>query len=131
MTQAALRYSNVALASVGFLTLSGIGNAWTRMDTVSDLWNSGYGRLVLIKTLILAVLVGIAAVVRRRFGRRLGRIAAGRRRLVSLELGLLAIAGGLAVALAQTPYPRAENFATTVAEQLLGRSMPQRRPPPT
>ncbi len=124
VTQAAGRYSNIALVSVAFLALTGIGNAYTRMDTVSDLWNSGYGRLVFTKTIILAVLIGLAAVVRRNLAPKLGeqrRVVAG---FVGMELLLLAVAGGLAVALAQTPYPRAENSPLTVAEQLLGREMP-------
>ncbi|MCB9411602.1 MAG: cytochrome c oxidase assembly protein [Actinobacteria bacterium] len=125
VTQAAARYSNIALISVAFLALTGVGNAYTRMDTVSDLWNSGYGRLVFTKTIILVVLVGLAAVVRRNLAPKLGeqrRVLAG---FVGMELLLLAVAGGLAVALAQTPYPRAENSPLTVAEQLLGRQMPE------
>ena len=124
VVQAAGRYSNIALVSVGFLALTGIGNAYTRMDTISDLWNSGYGRLVVIKTVILLILVGIAAVVRRNLAPKLGESRRALVGLVGLELGLLAVAGGLAVALAQTPYPRAENSALTVAEQLLGQAMP-------
>ncbi len=124
VTQAAGRYSNIALIAVGFLALTGVGNAYTRMDTVSDLWNSGYGRLVFIKTAILLVLMALAAVVRRRLAPRLGeqrRLVAG---LVAMELALLAVAGGLAVALTQTPYPSVESSPLTVAEQLLGREMP-------
>jgi putative copper resistance protein D len=122
--QAAVRYRNVALVAVAALALTGIGNAYTRMDTISDLWNSGYGRLVLIKSIILLVLIAIAAILRQ----RLTADVVGNRRsisgLITLELSLLAVAAGLAVALAQTPYPRAENSALTVVQQLLGRDMP-------
>ena len=77
------------------LALSGVGNAVTRMDTFSDLWNSGYGRLVIVKTIIFALLVVAAAYLRRKL---LPQIETRRRNvvgLVGLELGLLALAAGL------------------------------------
>lgn len=124
VAEAAKRYSTLALVAVGLLALSGVGNALTRMDTFSDLWNSGYGRLVVVKSVIFSLLVIAAAYLRRRL---LPQIETRRRNvvgLVTLELGLLALAGGFAVALAVTPYPRAQNSATTMVEQLLGTTMP-------
>lgn len=121
----ARRFSTLALVAVGLLALSGVGNAVTRMDTFSDLWNSGYGRLVIVKTIIFALLVVAAAYLRRKL---LPQIETRRRNvvgLVGLELGLLALAGGFAVALAVTPYPRAQNSAISMVEQLLGTTMPE------
>ena len=125
VVEAARRYSNFAMVSVGLLVLTGIANAYTRMDTISDLWNSGYGRLVTAKTILLIGIVLIAAVVRRRLAERVGHSRPALAGLVATELGFMAVATGFAVALAITPYPRAENSATTLVEQLLGRTMPE------
>ena len=124
VTEAARRYATFAMVSVGFLVVTGVANAYTRMDTVSDLWNSGYGRLVAAKTVLLIAIMLIAVVVRRRLAERVAESRPALAGLVATELGLMAVATGFAVALAVTPYPRAENSATTLVEQLLGRPMP-------
>lgn len=128
VAEAAVRYGTLATAAVALLMLSGVGNAIPRMDTFSDLWNSGYGRLLTVKVLVFVVALVLAGVARRRLAGGLGvqrRALAG---LVGVEVLLLALAGGMAVALAQTPYPRVQNEAATVVELLLGREMP---PAPT
>lgn len=125
VTEAARRYASFAMVSVGFLVVTGVANAYTRMDTISDLWNSGYGRLVLAKTVLLVAILLIAGVVRRSLAERVGESRPALAGLVAAELGLMAVATGFAVALAVTPYPRAENSATTLVEQLLGRTMPE------
>lgn len=122
--QAARRYSPLAAWCVGLLALSGIGNAYARMDTVSDLWNSGYGRLLSVKLVVFAVILALAWVARRRLASKVADSRPSLAALVSMEVTLMAVASGLAVALASTPYPRAETTALTLAEQLLGRPMP-------
>ena len=126
--EAAARYGTLATVAVALLMLSGIGNAIPRLDTVSDLWNSGYGRLLTTKVVVFAVALLVAANVRRRLS---GKLADSRKAvggLIAVEVLLLSLAGGMAVALAQTPYPRVQNEAATVVELLLGREMP---PAPT
>lgn len=128
LTEAALRYGKLATAAVALLTLSGVGNAIPRLDTISDLWNSGYGRLLTVKVLVFVIALAVAAAVRRRLANQLGQKRPALAGLVGTEVLLLALAGGMAVALAQTPYPRVQNEAATVVELLLGREMP---PAPT
>lgn len=126
--EAAARYGTLATVAVALLMLSGVGNSIPRLDTVSDLWNSGYGRLLTTKVIVFAVALLVAANVRRRLS---GKLADSRKAvggLIATEVLLLSLAGGLAVALAQTPYPRVQNEAATVVELLLGREMP---PAPT
>ena len=122
--EATVRYSRVATIAVVVLLVAGIANGYARMDTVSDLWNSGYGRLLTAKMLVFAFALVFAWQVRRHLAVDLGKSRSALGKLVAGELGLLAIAVGFAVALAQTPYPRVDNSAATVVEQLLGRSMP-------
>ena len=122
--EATVRYSRVATIAVVVLLVAGMANGYARMDTVSDLWNSGYGRLLTAKMLVFAFALVFAWQVRRHLAVDLGKSRSALGKLVAGELGLLAIAVGFAVALAQTPYPRVDNSAATVVEQLLGRSMP-------
>lgn len=126
--EAAKRYSPVALTAVALLVFTGVGSAYTRMDTISDLWNSGYGRLLTIKVLVFVFALVAALFVRRRLFADWPTDQSHRPRiagLVTVELLLMSIAAGLAVALAVTPYPRSENSALTLVEQLLGRSIPE------
>jgi cytochrome c oxidase assembly factor CtaG len=124
VVKATARYSRVATIAVLFLLGAGVANGYTRMDTVSDLWNSGYGRLLTAKFLVFAVALLVAWNVRRRLSESLAQSRRAVGQLVAMELGLLALAIGFAVALTQTPYPRVDNSPATVVEQLLGRSMP-------
>ena len=128
VTEAAGRYGKLATAAVALLALSGLGNAIPRLDTFSDLWNSGYGRLLTVKVAVFVVALLVAAAVRRRLSASLEQKRPAVAGLVGTEVLLLALAGGMAVALAQTPYPRVQNEAATVVELLLGREMP---PAPT
>ncbi len=122
--EAARRYGAVAIWAVALLALSGMGNAYTRMDTFSDLWNSGYGRLLTLKIILLVVLVALGALVRRRLGPKLRGSRKHIIGFVTVELAIMALATGLAVALAATPYPSVQSSALTLVEQLLGGPMP-------
>jgi copper transport protein len=89
------RFSNIALASVAVLAVTGVVRALSELDTVSQLWSIGYGRALIVKTALLAALVVIGWVNRYRLVPRL-RID-GLRRSVAAELVLFA---GLVVAVA-------------------------------
>ena len=89
------RFSNVALASVAVLGITGVVRALAELDQVSQLWTTGYGRALIVKTALLAVLVGVGWLNRYRLVPRAD--VAGLRRSVSAELLLLA---GLIVAVA-------------------------------
>lgn len=125
VVKATARYSRVATLAVLFLLGAGLANGYTRMDTVSDLWNSGYGRLLTAKFIVFVIALVVAWNVRRRLTDSLASSRKAVAQLVALELSLLALATGFAVALTQTPYPRIDNSPATVVEQLLGRSMPE------
>ncbi|WP_084039107.1 cytochrome c oxidase assembly protein [Demequina sp. NBRC 110053] len=62
---AVLRGSRIALwAAVGII-VSGAANAWLRLAHVSDLWSTTYGRLIVLKMLLMSLAVALAARHRR------------------------------------------------------------------
>lgn len=85
------RLSALALGSVVVLGATGVTRAWWEVGALRHLWDTGYGRALLVKTVLLAGLVAIGWLNRRRL--RLERL----RRTVPVELVLL---GGLVVAVA-------------------------------
>jgi len=89
------RLSAIALVSVAVIGVTGLIRALSELSAVSQLWSSGYGRALVIKTGLLALLVSLGWINRFRLLPRL-RLAALRRN-VAAELLLLA---GLVTAVA-------------------------------
>jgi len=89
------RFSSIALASVAVLAATGVVRALSELHNVSQLWTTGYGRALLVKTALLATLVTLGWINRYRLIPT-GRVD-GVRRNVAAELVLL---GGLVVAVA-------------------------------
>ena len=89
------RFSNVALVSIAVLAVTGVVRALSELDSVSQLWSTGYGRALVVKSALLGVLVALGWVNRYRLVPRL-RVD-GLRRSVAAELVLFA---GLVVAVA-------------------------------
>jgi putative copper resistance protein D len=126
------RYSTIALVSFIVVAVSGLTNAWLRVGTLAEL-ASGYGALVIAKTLSLVILGVMGALYR---GRLLGKLEEGKQknftvvsRMIAAELTVMGVASGLASALArtQTPIPQipARDFAqATPAEILTGEPLP-------
>ncbi len=79
------RFSRVALASVAVLALTGAGRALWAISSPAEVWQTGYGRALLVKSALLACLVGLGYLNRR----RIGAFDAIRRR-GAIEIGLLA-----------------------------------------
>jgi copper transport protein len=130
--RAARRYSTVALVSVAVLAVSGTLRAIDEVGSWNALVSTGFGRLILVKAGLLAVLVGLGA--RNRY-RSLPQVQGSPRPLLRLgraELGLAAVVlvatavlQGLAppatVAAAPQPQPlvvTGHDFATTVKVRL-------------
>ncbi|TLF78533.1 copper resistance D family protein [Nocardia cyriacigeorgica] len=99
------RYSAVALPLVALVAVTGLVNGLVRIGGVAPLVQTGYGRVLLAKTLILAVLLALGWWWRRDW---VGR-AAGHRmpaeaslRRATIEVVVMASAFGLAATLAVT-----------------------------
>jgi putative copper resistance protein D len=92
------RYSVLAGGCLLAVTITGVLNATTRLATWSDLFDTGYGWLVVTKTALLLALAGLGGLARR-------RLAAGRTpvlRWAGLEVTVMALTIGVAAALSQT-----------------------------
>ena len=103
LARAVPRFSALALGCFIGVTLSGMVSAWTRLPEPAALWSTGYGGLLLGKaTLLLA----LGAVGRRHRRATVPAVSAGRvgafRSLALAEVGLMATALALAVALTRT-----------------------------
>lgn len=121
------RFSTLATTCVVVLVVSGIANAYTRLEQLSDLFSSAYGVLVLLKVALLAIILVVAA--RSRAAATRSPQSTGRKVQWLLTEGmLLAVTIGVAVSLSLTAYPRADVPLATPGEQLLGFPFPG---PPT
>ena len=56
------RFSAMSLICVSFLTATGLVNTWVLLGSVSNLWQTVYGRVLLVKIFVFCVMVGIGAV---------------------------------------------------------------------
>lgn len=78
------RFSQIALWLSIIVIVTGSANSWTRMNFTSA-WNSSYATVLIIKIALVVAVIALAAYFRSRYA-RLGLS----RRLIGLEVGLLA-----------------------------------------
>jgi copper transport protein len=124
------RFSRVALISVGTILLTGLIQAYVYVCHLDALTETGYGRAVLIKFVLLMALIGIGAYNRRRSVPRLNRIAAGGeppgraglllRRALRAEVALLVVVLGVTAALASYAPPVTAQSGPFSAESTFG-----------
>ena len=123
--RAVQKFSSIALVAFVLVAVSGIGNAYTRLDTIDQLLTTGYGQVILFKLLLIAALGAIAWVMRERL---ITSMTASRVtmfvRVAGLELLTMSIAVALGVALASSAPPRVETQFTSYGESLLGFAYP-------
>lgn len=72
-----VHFSAMAIAAVATVTVTGIYRALAEIATVSDLWDTGYGRWLAVKIVVFAVMLGLAVVNRFLLHVRLERAALG------------------------------------------------------
>jgi cytochrome c oxidase assembly factor CtaG/putative copper export protein len=128
LPNAVSRFSSLAAGCYLTVLISGVVNAWLRVDSFRQLFGTSYGHLVLAKATALVALGAFGWQHRRR---TIPALRAGERRaflrLAAGEVALMAATVGLAVGLAQSPEPTAA-VPETRASQILGFPMPD---PPT
>lgn len=124
-TEVALRrLSGLVTTCLVITVLSGVLSAWVRITNVGDLVRTGYGAEVIVKTLVVTAVAYVAMRIRRTaLGGGVERVASVLVRLTALELGVMATAVALGVALSRTPQP-VGNLYTTLAESLLAGPVP-------
>lgn len=103
LLEAARRYSRWALRAVVVLAAAGIVSALILLTTVSDLWTTNYGRLLLTKVGLFGVALTLAAVARWR-ALRSGDVEL-LRRLTSVEVAVAAAIVAASGILATTAPP--------------------------
>jgi copper transport protein len=96
---AARRFSRLALPAVVLIALSGLGRALVELTAVSQLWSTGYGRAIFVKSGLLASVMVLALLSRRLLGSATRLL-----RSLSAELAVLALLiGAVAVLTALRP----------------------------
>jgi cytochrome c oxidase assembly factor CtaG/putative copper export protein len=120
------RYSTLALVCFITVGISGVINAYIRIGTLSDLFTSRYGELVLFKATALVAL-GYCGYRHRRA--TVPAVLAGSRRafvrLAAVEVVVMSVAVGLAVALSKSPTPVARSDENvSAAKAVLGYDLP-------
>jgi copper transport protein len=124
------RLSAIGLVSVALIAATGLVRVLSELSAVSQLWTSGYGRALLVKTGLLAALVGIGWVNRSRLVPSVLRtgVRDALRRNVVVELALLA---GIVTAVAfLTDLAPGRQLAQAVARPAVSTPRPI-QPPPT
>jgi copper transport protein len=112
------RWAGLAVSTV---ILAGVVSALIEIGTVTALFNTTYGRLILVKVGLVALLVGAAALARRHVQR--GE-APKVRRVIAIELTLAMAVLGVTAALTQTtPARTAEAIANTPVQQTVSSTM--------
>ncbi|GAB3002759.1 copper resistance protein CopC [Amycolatopsis acidiphila] len=91
LVTAARRFSPIAAGSVLVLVGTGSYQAWRQLGTWSAWLSTGYGRLLLIKVLLVGCLLAAAALSRRWVRRRSGTNPRALRRSVLAEAGLAVV----------------------------------------
>jgi len=99
------RYSAIAVPLVGVVAVTGLLNGLIRLGGPADLFGTGYGRILAAKAVVLLGLLALGWWWRRDWVRRAGghrMSAADSLRRAVLEVASMAVAFGLAAALAVT-----------------------------
>jgi copper transport protein len=104
------RFSRLALVLVAVAVGTGIANTGLVLPTLSALWTSDYGRVILLKVGALTVPLALATFNRRALRRAATALRPARGRAVRLEaaLVLLVVLGGSVLALLAPPVVRAD-----------------------
>ena len=61
------RLSSLATVALVVVILTGIFNSWRQLGEISDLWNSEYGQMLLIKLALVSIMMSIGAMNRLHF----------------------------------------------------------------
>jgi putative copper export protein len=101
------RFSTIALWSAGLLLLTGVATAWMHLGQLPALWTSIYGRTLIVKLCLVAVVFSLGAYNNRRLKPSLSTEEAGRRlaRSATLEVAIAALVLIVTAVLVNLPAP--------------------------
>jgi putative copper export protein len=101
------RFSTIALWSAGLLVLTGVTTAYKHLGQVSALWTSIYGKTLIGKLCLVAVVFSLGVYNNQRLKPSLGTEEAGRRlaRSATLEIAIAALVLIVTAVLVNLPAP--------------------------
>ena len=107
----------IALGCAAVVVASGLLATWLRLPTVASLWESDYGRVLLLKLAFVAVVVILGGINWRRLLPMLGDDGAARRitRTASAELTIAALVLAVTAVLVSTSPPEPARHAVTAS----------------
>lgn len=106
------RFTTLALFSAGVLVLTGVTTAWIHLGTIDELWTSVYGKTLIVKLCLVAVVFMLGGYNNWRVKPTLGTQDAGLRmkRSATFEISVAAIVLAVTAVLVHLPAP-AEHLA--------------------
>lgn len=98
------RFSPLAMGSVGALATTGVVAAWVHLDGIAALYTSAYGRLLVLKLLLVGGVLALGARNFRRLSPRLGEEdeQAALRRSAAMEITIAALVLAITAVLVRT-----------------------------
>jgi putative copper resistance protein D len=102
-----IRASRIAIWGAILVTVSGVANAWLRLDSLSEFFTTSYGRVLASKVALMALAIALAAWHRARTFPRLSRadVAARFWRVLSVDVVALVAIMGIAGVLSTMAPP--------------------------
>jgi copper transport protein len=126
----ARRFSPVALGSVVVIAVTGAVRAVVELDSVSQLWSTGYGQAILVKTGLFVLLLGLGWANRYRLLPALDRAAEALARLrISVRAEVTLLVGVVAAVGVLTALRPAGQAAVAAATAAPGEPAPPPTPP--
>jgi putative copper resistance protein D len=114
--EAISRFGKLATVSLIAVVISGVANSLTRMDSITQVFTTNYGRLVLVKITLTFMAIYLASLFRSRWIKN----STNAIRYLLLEISLLLSVLAVASIVANSAFPKSAGSATTLIEQLTG-----------
>jgi copper transport protein len=116
------RFSTLALAAVGVIGVTGLVRAFAELSSIDQIWGTSYGRLLIVKTTLLGVLVVLGWTNRYRLIPALARSAQRLRLNLRAEIVLLLAVVGAVALLTQSRPGRDRVLASPAAAAVASRA---------
>ena len=118
------RFSSIALWCAVIVAISGVANAWTRLDFLAG-WASLYGLIVGIKVALMAILIGFGAAHRKTLVAKGAAVKSYSLLINEAMVMVITVALGAWLSTTQPPVnPRLANVGIDPVVSLTGLSMP-------
>jgi cytochrome c oxidase assembly factor CtaG/putative copper export protein len=119
------RFSSLALWCAVIVAISGVANAWTRLNFLSG-WASLYGVLIVLKLLLMMILIGFGAVHRKNLIARGDAVKSYSLLINEVLVMVITVAIGAWLSTTQPPVnPTLANSAVDPVINITGIAMPQ------